>query len=85
MMLQTQKVLDLFQRCCGKSCTPIDSMSELYLTLVPISHLQRSRYQSQLLVLQLLPGLGNAHLNSEKKMNLKKNRAGSKISMKTSI
>lgn len=43
-MLQAQKVLDLFQRCCGKSCTPKASMSELHPTLVPISQLQRSGF-----------------------------------------
>lgn len=40
-MLQAEKVLELFQRCCGKSCTPMASMCELHPTLVPIS-LQRS-------------------------------------------
>lgn len=37
-MLQTEKVLDLFQRCCGKSCTPMASLGELHPTAVPISH-----------------------------------------------
>lgn len=77
MMLQPEKVLDLFERCCGNRCALTAPMSELHPTLVPVSQLQRSRYQSQLIVLhlpvlQLLPGLGNTHLNSEKKMIKKK-------------